>query len=65
MLERNGDELASEAESHEMFEASSHGKFVNCESRGEPWGGPHARLWKRLLAASVKAAGIRVGRFPK
>lgn len=73
MLERNGDEardergseLPSEAESQESFEASRHQHPSKQRRRDEPWGGPHASLWKRLLAASVKASGIRIGRFPQ
>ncbi len=65
MLERDDDGTRSEAVSREMFEASGLGHSAKRRPSGEPWGGPHASLWKRLLAASVKAAGIRVGRFPK
>ena len=65
MLQRDGDEPPSEAESHAMFAASNHEHSASRKPRNEPWGGAHASLWKRLLAASVKAAGIRPGRFPK
>ena len=69
MLEQNGneerdDDRASEAESLEMFAARNHANPAKRRPRDEPWGGPHASLAKRLLAAFVKAAGIRVGRFP-
>lgn len=46
-----------------MFEA--YAREHPGQHRAAPWGGPQDGILKRLLAASVKASGIRIGRFPR
>ena len=58
-----GDDLPTEEDSQRLFDAFA--REHPGKRRNVPWGGPQDSLWKRLFAASVKASGIRVGRFPQ
>lgn len=58
-----GGDLPTEEDSHRMFEA--YAREHPGQHRAAPWGGPQDGILKRLLAASVKASGIRIGRFPR
>lgn len=60
-----GENLHSEEDSIDMFIASDSEHRAKQRSAYGSWNSPSASLWKRLVAALVRAGGIRLGRFPE